>query len=736
MFFTMEGAMKELNVVNFAEYFNNSWATFVKLTKNSETNMIELKYYANPQGLHRFRGQLSSWFRVWLNSNNLTLMQTKSEASLLRKTGHLSLIGIVALEGMIKLMKHNYKVGYTRRYSLKLTLAAVELQDVVYGSAAFKDCMPSYAKALNSSLEVCSLLDKSIAHLVMYRNFKQATPESQLVMGLWRPLFQMWYVDPMNGLISGVPEYYLPDSTSGTHQKRLDWATLCRESDGLPPIFFCEASAYPNETEENGLGFFHKDYTKLAWSMAHSFISYASQLKGNVELLKELRIYGALVSQYHIQFVVRFESHPEDSIVKQGDTRSSLIFQTHGSHYMIDLVNCSRTCSTSCEFGICTSSDSSFIPAQEDILANYERTADNDDLRFDMNDHNEENEGSQVPHRDGDETRYCEGIPLNYDTVIDSVMSCILFFQDVQMYETQLHEQINNIMGFDKKKLIKLPEVYKNSFPTSSSIHSSQSPHKNSQTPQSKQHKERSSYNAISSAKNSYCLSTTNHKDSLQELLMLIKLRDAPNVVGLMDYSLTLNSCNLVLEELVQLPPDYENNTIGILYHCCRYLSDISNGIIQLKEHRILHRDISPNNILYSIQDCCWKLIDFDLACFMPEDTDVVKSDGIVGTKGFMAPEVSSEGLYSVQSDVFGLGKSFRSHVFQHLMFCQDMFPEDGVPKLAKTLSRISQSMISDSALDRPFPNIIISTMDDLMIEGLETFGLASEFGNNIKMEE
>jgi serine/threonine protein kinase len=70
-----------------------------------------------------------------------------------------------------------------------------------------------------------------------------------------------------------------------------------------------------------------------------------------------------------------------------------------------------------------------------------------------------------------------------------------------------------------------------------------------------------------------------------------------------------------------------------------------------------VHRDIKPENVLYETEARqAVKLADFDMCCKCPEAEEFVVSSSIVGTLGYLAPEVLSQKRYSRQSDLFALG--------------------------------------------------------------------------------
>lgn len=70
-----------------------------------------------------------------------------------------------------------------------------------------------------------------------------------------------------------------------------------------------------------------------------------------------------------------------------------------------------------------------------------------------------------------------------------------------------------------------------------------------------------------------------------------------------------------------------------------------------------LHRDVKPENILFPTEErSVVKLADFDMCCICPEGEDFIVGSSIVGTPGYLAPEVLGLKRYSRQSDMFALG--------------------------------------------------------------------------------
>jgi serine/threonine protein kinase len=101
---------------------------------------------------------------------------------------------------------------------------------------------------------------------------------------------------------------------------------------------------------------------------------------------------------------------------------------------------------------------------------------------------------------------------------------------------------------------------------------------------------------------------------------------------------------------------DTMRDIVRMLAEALRFLHNMSR----------IHRDVKPDNILYETEiGPVVKLADFDMCCMCPEEHVVGSS--IVGTLGYLAPEVLSLKRYSRQADLFSLG------VVMH--FCETLIP-------------------------------------------------------------
>lgn len=94
------------------------------------------------------------------------------------------------------------------------------------------------------------------------------------------------------------------------------------------------------------------------------------------------------------------------------------------------------------------------------------------------------------------------------------------------------------------------------------------------------------------------------------------------------------------------------------LDHVTEIMLQCLEGLNQLHQHRLLHRDIKPDNIMVSNEDGreLFIIADYDLCIHFDHDHIKLQTkDAFLNTKFYAAPETSS-GHYSPSSDLFSMG--------------------------------------------------------------------------------
>ncbi|OAO17030.1 calcium-dependent protein kinase [Blastocystis sp. ATCC 50177/Nand II] len=109
----------------------------------------------------------------------------------------------------------------------------------------------------------------------------------------------------------------------------------------------------------------------------------------------------------------------------------------------------------------------------------------------------------------------------------------------------------------------------------------------------------------------------------------------------------------------------------------------IGGALETLHENHIYHLDVKPENIIYESNDAHAPMKLTDFGCSLLADHFNRDTNEIVGTAGFMAPEVISRCEYSDKADVFSLGVT----LFILLMGYAPFACEDAKELLRKTVN-------------------------------------------------
>ena len=133
------------------------------------------------------------------------------------------------------------------------------------------------------------------------------------------------------------------------------------------------------------------------------------------------------------------------------------------------------------------------------------------------------------------------------------------------------------------------------------------------------------------------------------------------------------------------------SNSKGQLGQFCWLAEDLISGLQFLHSNLVAHCDIKPDNLVYS-PEFGLQIIDFDVAVQLDKDTDMV--DDIVGTEGYMAPELEDN-----QELSYSLLKA-------NLWSCRWVIKEflgcmrEG--KLYKRLKQLASELTADNLRKRP----------------------------------
>ncbi len=128
----------------------------------------------------------------------------------------------------------------------------------------------------------------------------------------------------------------------------------------------------------------------------------------------------------------------------------------------------------------------------------------------------------------------------------------------------------------------------------------------------------------------------------------------------------------------------------------------LTSAVMDAHRHMVIHRDIKPQNIFIT-PDGTVKLGDFGIATFQNANARLTRSDIVVGSVHYLAPEIYKGGAATYQSDIYSLGVTFFELITGRVPFddesaysvawkhANDMFPSPKKynPKTPKAIEKI-----------------------------------------------
>lgn len=147
-----------------------------------------------------------------------------------------------------------------------------------------------------------------------------------------------------------------------------------------------------------------------------------------------------------------------------------------------------------------------------------------------------------------------------------------------------------------------------------------------------------------------------------REMQVVAKL-DHPQIVRALDAGDNSGQPYLVMEFLEGVDLGRIIKRLGRLKlsEACLILQQVAIALHYAHEHKILHRDVKPSNVMVTV-DGKVKLLDLGLAQILERNNDPRLSsvDRAVGTLAYMAPEQwQPDGAISARSDIYSLGVTF-----------------------------------------------------------------------------
>ncbi|KAI9075466.1 hypothetical protein K1719_042591 [Acacia pycnantha] len=143
----------------------------------------------------------------------------------------------------------------------------------------------------------------------------------------------------------------------------------------------------------------------------------------------------------------------------------------------------------------------------------------------------------------------------------------------------------------------------------------------------------------------------------------------------------------------------FENEEDDKILNCeqrMRILKDVASGVLYLHEGwevKVVHRDIKASNVLLD-KELNGRLGDFGLALMHNNNGEVAGTTKVVGTVGYMAPEMMKTGRASTQSDVYMFG------ILVLEVMCGRRPIEEGKPSLVEWVWQLKAQGQILSAMD------------------------------------
>ena len=108
----------------------------------------------------------------------------------------------------------------------------------------------------------------------------------------------------------------------------------------------------------------------------------------------------------------------------------------------------------------------------------------------------------------------------------------------------------------------------------------------------------------------------------------------------------------------------------------------VADALVFCHEHRIVHLDVKPENVIVSSHTGSVKLIDFEFARDIPRNCVSVTLPCRCGTVGYAAPEVLARGEATFSSDVWSFGCLVLASCgyTNHVRYCERLKRRDAMP--------------------------------------------------------
>ncbi|MEH1778676.1 MAG: AAA family ATPase [Nostoc sp.] len=199
----------------------------------------------------------------------------------------------------------------------------------------------------------------------------------------------------------------------------------------------------------------------------------------------------------------------------------------------------------------------------------------------------------------------------------------------------------------------------------------------------------------------------------------ITKNLNIPGIIHPLSLEAYGNSYALVMEDFggISLRDYTQNYSLSLreILEIARQIADILHDVCQ---HRVIHKDIKPANMLIHPESHQVKLIDFSIASLLPRENQEIQNPNVLeGTLAYLSPEQTGRMNRGIdyRSDFYALGVTlyelltgqlpFQSHDPMELIHCHlaklPLAPHSINPKIPAIASEIVLKLMAKNAEDR-----------------------------------
>ena len=208
----------------------------------------------------------------------------------------------------------------------------------------------------------------------------------------------------------------------------------------------------------------------------------------------------------------------------------------------------------------------------------------------------------------------------------------------------------------------------------------------------------------------------------------LLAALDHPHVVPIYDYVEQDTVCLLVMEKLAGGSVWHRFITAGMtMPAACAIAAATCAGLHSAHQHGILHRDVKPENLLFSGGGVL-KVTDFGIAKVLGGPETLATTEGeVLGTPAYIAPEQASDGAVTPATDVYAVGTMLYELLSGRLPYPED---DDALGLLYRHVHE-DPLPLNEAAANVPAPLVEV-TMKALARDPAERQQSAEELGTAV----